>query len=845
MTDSNIESVLNGLSDKEVAEKVNQGLVNKFQEVEGRTYWRIVQENVFTFINLILAFIALLLIYFGRVSDGVIYFSVALLNILVGLVQEIQAKRKLNAISSLVSPKVTVIRSGKQVLISSQDIVEGDLVFVKSGDIISVDGIIIEGSLNNDESLLTGESHLIEKKIDSEVFAGSNVVTGTAYFKAHNVGEKSTANQINSKAKAYVRHLTPVQKEVNLAIRLLFVIAVTLGAMVAMAAYLSRTPLSESLQITAVILGIIPNSLFAMINLSYALGGVNILRKGALVQKLNAVESLSNVDILCLDKTGTLTTKNLILEEIVNVNAQKEDTYNQLLHDFVCGVNDPNATVDAIIKNLQISNNKSQVVVDQVPFSSTYKWSSIASQNHDIDQYLYLGAPEILIKYLTNWNEALQQKLEDAQEKGLRVVLFATGDKWSWIEDNKTPILPQKLQLNSVLIFSDQIRDDAQLALKKFYQAGVAIKIISGDNPKTVASLARQINLQNLKHDNKGTLVLLSGDEVDKLNDLELAQKIESVDIFGRITPHQKERLIKALIDSDHYVAMIGDGVNDVMSLKQASLSIAMQSGAQSAKSVADILLLKDSFASLPAGLIEGQKIRNGLEDVFKLFVSRILYLILLIIGVRIIGLPFPFTVKQASFISALTTGIPAIGLTLWAHSGYKKRNKLFNNVLHFVLPAAFTLAFFGLIILFAMTTIKLWNIRSIDNLQSLLSITTPQVQLALASSLPRFRSVLTVFLIFAGLCLNIFVSPPVKYMSFGSSHRSDWRPAILSCIIATGFCIGYLFPDLRNFWDLTYLNLTEIFLLILALGSWLVTITVFWKYRLLDKMLGIDFGTK
>jgi cation-transporting P-type ATPase E len=825
--------IMKGLTLSQVEVQKQNGLANNFIQPKGRTYSRIITENVFTFINILLAGISILLLLVGRIDDAVIYFSVALLNILVGLIQEIRAKQKLDTISHLVSPKAVVIRDGIEQKIYFQDIVQGDLVKLVAGDIIPVDGKIANGNCVVDEAILTGETDTINKNVNDELFAGTSIISGGCQFVATAVGSQSMANKINSKAKVYHRTLTPIQKEVNLVIRILFVITATLGAMVSMSAYLLKIPLSEHLQVAAVVLGIIPNSLFAMINLAYALGGVAILKEGALVQKLNAVESLSNVDVLCLDKTGTLTTKNLILEEIIEPNNQaNQKEVEKTLNIFVSSVTELNATASAIANKI-VPNNQ-QSLVAEIPFNSSYKWSGISYLNQETKQIesVILGAPEVIFG-TSQANSNLQEVIKIKQDLGLRCLLLAKSNTKLDFSDQKIPKLPSDLQIHGLLIFSDQIRDRAGDALAKFMEAGITVKIISGDNPETVLALAKQINLGD-------DIQIISGTELDKLNDDEWSKVVETTSIFGRITPDQKEKLIQTLQKNGHYTAMIGDGVNDVMSIKTANLGIAMESGSSLTRSVADILLLKDSFISLPQGLIEGQKIRSSLENIFKLYLVKILYLVILILSVRIVGLPFPFSIKQSSLISVFATGIPAIGLAIWSHSGVRKKSSIIDSVLHFVIPAAITLSFMAIGLLFGLTVLELYHIKDSLDLIRILSISNPDISAAFARAVPQLQTTLTIFLIFAGLILNIFVAPPHKSLSLGAESKGDFRPTILSISLGLLFAIVYFTPQLAKFWGLTLLTIPQLIIVILCLVSWILILSLFWKFKLVDKFLGI-----
>ncbi|MBC7406613.1 MAG: HAD-IC family P-type ATPase [Candidatus Parcubacteria bacterium] len=844
------------LTQAQVQDRIKLGQINTVQVIRGRSYSQIILENTITFINILLAGVSVLLIIFGKYSDAIIYFSVALINILVGLIQEISAKAKLDSIADLVSPKSRIIRSlinnlqPNEQLLPVNQIVLDDIIALGSGDIIPVDGVVISGGLLIDESILTGESDYLHKQSGLEVFAGTSVVSGTGTMQATKIGSSTMANQINSRAKVYHRELTPIQSEVNLIVRVLFLITVTLGGMSVLANLIVPRSIDESLQIAAVILGVIPNSLFALINLSYALGGVAILKKGALIQRLNAIESLSNVDVLCLDKTGTLTTKNLILEQAINLGAVTDIEQSKVLDDLINYSSELNATTQAIATSRQITNPASQKPLVEIPFNSSYKWSGVSvEQKTDYTKSkninIVIGASDVILNHFKATqnrtpqyqNQDLNLHVSTLQNQGLRCLIVATSNQILDLNNNQ-PILPNDLELISLLVFSDQIRDEAKETLDLFQQAGIAIKIISGDNPETVMALAKQIGVGK---DAK----MISGTELDNLPLDSWSAVVEDTTIFGRITPAQKEILIQTLNKNGHYTAMIGDGVNDVMSIKTAKLGISMESGSPVTRSVADILLLGDSFASLPQGLLEGQKIRNSLEDIFKLFLVKIIYLVMLIIGIRMVGLPFPFSIKQSSLIAIFTTGIPAIGLALWSHPGTKKGQSLLDSVLHFVIPSSISLGLFGTGLLFGLSWLELFKLKNTTEISRLLNFNSLEITQAFNLAIPELQTGLTLFLILAGLCLNIFVSPPIKRLSFGAVSRRDWRPTILSFVLFVILGGLYFNPITSNFLGLSRLGYDQIGVVVSTLIFWVITVSVIWRFRLIDKFLGIKLPQK
>jgi len=803
-------STPNGLSNSEVIDRIKQGQTNNYTVPGGRTYWHIFRENMLTAINIILATVALTLILVGRFSDGLIYFSVVFLNILVGLAQEIYAKFKLDQMSDLTSPKNQVVREGQIILIDNKSIVLGDLILVTAGEIIPVDGTVVKGQIESDESLLTGESNPIVKKIGDEVLSGSTVASGQIYFRATAVGENSMAAKISSKAKIYTRYFTPLQKEINLVLRILFTIVSVLAAIVGFGLYTTGQPFDDSVAIIAVILGIVPNSLMAMVNLAYAVGAVRILRRGALVQQLNAVESLSNVNILCLDKTGTLTSGQLVLEQIVTDFGELDShKASQQLQQFVSSITSFNSTTKAVLTKLTPSSKLN--LKEEVAFSSKYKWSGILDDNN---QALILGAPEILMTQIQDQKmiQAIQAQLDHYQSLGQRVLIFGrSSSSANILNSDNQPILPENLELVALIVLSDKLRDEAQTTIAKFQNVGVQIKIISGDSPKTVAALAKQIGFGNTK--------FISGLELAELNDLDFAQQVNQCSIFGRITPEQKERIVITLKESGNYVAMVGDGVNDVMSLKAANLGIAMESGSPATRSVAEIILLGDSFASLPVGLNEGQKIRSGLENVLKLYLSRVAFIVIIVIATYLAALPFPLGVKQKQLLSLIGNGLPSILLTLLARPKVNFSKSVLASVASLVIPAGISIAGFATLLLF-------W-LKWIDRMRSDIVITAAQNQVTLLS-----------FLIIASLILNVIISWP-KSDEDGKIPSADWRTLIsvgtsFGLIAVLAICVTV--PAIAKFLNLVPLTGFQIGSVIVILPIWTIAFLTLLRYRVINR---------
>jgi cation-transporting P-type ATPase E len=813
---------ITGLTTLEIAQRTKAGHVNISGQAEGRSYLGIILQNVFNFINIVLFGIGLLLVLIDRTSDALVYVSVLLLNSLIGTVQEIRAKIQLDKISLLTKPHVTVIRNGVVQKIQIKALVIDDILKLSAGDLIPVDALILEGVSQIDESLLTGESDLITKIAGQSISSGTFVISGICTAKVTQVGAKTIANQITDGSRAYKKVLTPLQKEVNLSIRVLMVLAFVFALLAIINAFFNQIPFEDSLPITAVIAGIIPNSLFVMISLAYAIGGIVLLRFGALAQQLNAIESISNVDILCIDKTGTLTTNKIILEKIIPIDTTLQNV-KSILTQFVSNSTTTTQTLEALYL---FKKDKNLDLIQEIAFSSEYKWSGFSFKNKKVQGTYILSAPEIAIDPANLPNTSFYKSLTIAQNKGLRVLLLSVSLQVLPLKAKNKPQIPPGMVPSALIIFKNELRKDVQTTLDQFKQSGVEIKIISGDNTSTVHSLAKQAGIFN------DQTQIISGPELAKLepDPFKLDKIISETSIFGRITPKQKEMIITTLKAQGKYVAMIGDGVNDALSIKKANLGIAMESGSQVTRNIADILLLKDSFTSLPRGLQEGQKIRNAIENVFNIYFSRVLYLLLIIISVSISGLPFPFTVKQNALISVVTAGIPAIWLTAFSNYGKPSKKKLTLSSLEFVIPAGFSLAVFSLFIYIGYGYFG-YLTHNQDH-QTIIKF--------LNKFTPHMRTVLTCFLIVSGLILNIFVSAPNQLLSLSKKVTANWYSTYFSMSSIFLFILVIQSPHFRSFWDLSRLSTLDLAIVFFSSLAWAISLKLITSYRLLSKLIEI-----
>lgn len=565
---------MQGLTESEARSRRERGLGNDTDTKSSRSYWDIARANLFTSFNNILFVIGVALIALGRYNDAVTSVGIGLANALIGTLQEIRAKRQLDRIALVSCPKVTVLREGREKDVAPGDVVEGDFMRVEAGDQVVVDGVMVgDGILEMDESLLTGEPDLIRKRAGDRLFSGSYGVTGTGYFEADKVGAASFANRLTATARNFQVVHTPLQRKVDFVVRVVMLVVAVMSVLILVAGLLEGLPTVRLVQIAAVLSGQVPYGLFLMVVVAYALGASAIAKQGALVQQINAVESLSNIDILCMDKTGTLTANRLVFEDVSPLHDTPVDEVRAQLGDFVRSAPSTNATNDAIIAGVP---GEERSVADAVAFASARKWSALAFDGPERRGVYAMGAIEMLEPYLSPEDIAsdapLSWQARSWSSQGLRVLLFAHNPDVTILHDEGgEPMLPPLTPL-AVIGLGDELRPAAKETIAAFEELGLELKVISGDNPHTVAALARRAGLPD-------DLRLVSGPELEAMDGDEFDRAAAENTVFGRIKPEQKERLVDALLRRDKRVAMMGDGVNDVPALKKASLGIAMQGG--------------------------------------------------------------------------------------------------------------------------------------------------------------------------------------------------------------------------------------------------------------------------
>ena len=824
--DVTTEAVPEGLSESEVLARRAAGQGNTVPSGTGRSYGRIVRDNVFNFINNVLFALGITLVALGRYLDALVSVGVVLANTVVSLYQEIRAKRMLDRIAVLTRPRATAVRAGVRREVDPSEIVLGDVLELEPGDQIVVDGQMVgRGRMEVDESMLTGESDAVTKAPGDPLFSGSFVVNGGGLMEVQKVGMESFAARIAAGAQAFRRVRTPLQEQVNLIIRALLLMVVYFEILVIVKALVDDTAFVETVRMSTVIVALVPNGLILAIALAYALGAVRMAGKGALIQQSNAVESLSHVDVLCTDKTGTLTTNNIKMDELLplgdSAQPEAETRIGRILGDYAASTMAGNRTTEAF---LDAYGGTARAVREEVLFSSARKWSALAFDDPDLPGVYVLGAPEIVAPYL----EAADGPDGHAAEwtaAGLRVLLLAHKAVLDGPLNGPdgTAELPEGLHPLALISLRDELRPLARETLEGFSAAGVQLKVISGDNPQTVAALAVQAGFP-------ADLRVVSGKELEGLGQGRLAEIADEATIFGRVTPQQKEELVDALRSRGRYVAMVGDGVNDVISLKRANLGIAMQSGSQAARGVADIVLLDDSFASLPYAFQEGQRIQNGMADILKIFMVRIFSKVLIIASVMAVG-GFPFSPRQGSMLSFFTAGLPTLAFAAWAPSGAPERGSLMGRLVRFVLPATLLQS------LMALGVYLLYLIPRENDFMLANPLATRAE--ALQYALPPAQSATAIFAALCGLLMILFTVPPSKFWTGGSPLRGDMRSAWLTLGLFVFFAVVLAVPLGRTLFELTALPFYEYLLIAAAAAVWALLTRLVWRTRLLDRFFG------
>ena len=661
-----------GLTTGEVADRIASGRTNAADTATSRSIWQIVKSNVLTRFNAILGALFVLIIITGSWADG-LFGLVLVVNSAIGIAQEYLAKRKLDRLALLNAPTTRVVRDGALLEIPTVGVVLDDLVELRTGDQVPADGRLLStAGLEVDEANLTGESDPVAKKVDDEVRSGTVVVAGTGRFVAAAVGDDSYANRIAAQARQFTRARSEIQESVDTLLKYItwiIVIALPLQIWAQYRANSGQGWREVVIRSTGGLVGLVPEGLVLLTSVAFLMAAVQLTRQQVLVQELPAVEGLARVDVVCLDKTGTLTVGEIAFEELLPLDSSAdEDLTDDLTAALGALADDPNAngTLKAVAEAVPAPHG--WVREQNIAFNSGRKWSAAAFSGRGT---WVLGAPDVLLDPA----DPTTEQVAELARQGRRVLLLA--DSTGALDGQE---LPDGLVPRALVVLSEQVRPDAADTLSYFRDQGVAIKIISGDSPTTVAAIARRVGLVF------GTDGVVDARTIGT-DPAELREVAEHTTVFGRVSPEQKRALVQALKLSGHVVAMTGDGVNDALALKDADIGVAMGNGAQATRAVAQLVLLDGRFSHLPNVLAQGRRVIGNVERVANLFVAKNVMSFVAIVTAAAFALPFPFLPRHLTLVSAVTIGIPAFFLAL----GPNKRRYVpgfLPRVLRFAVPA-------------------------------------------------------------------------------------------------------------------------------------------------------------
>lgn len=660
-----------GLTVSEVQQKKEQGLVNVTNNNIFKTKKEIIITHTITYFNFLNLFLGILVLISGQYKN-ITFMGVIIVNSIIGIIQEMKVKKLVDGLSVITASKARVIREGKEQEVPIDEVVLEDIVAVANGDQVCADCIVLESDgMEVNESMLTGESKPVRKKAGDRLLSGSFLVAGTGIGKVEHVGEENYAAQLAKKAKTKKRATSEMQRMIKRIIKVLGVLIIPIGILL----YRSQinvdgATFSESLVGTvAGVIGMIPEGLVLLTSVSFILGVGRLARKRALVQEMEAIEALARVNVLCLDKTGTITTGELEVMELAAVGDEEPERLEQVMNEMSYAFDDVNNTQKALMKRFK--QTKIWRISGKIPFSSDRKYRAIRFENEGC---YVLGAPEFLNKD----DEKLRQKVYGYSAEGLRVLLLGRcGDihEDTGEVENVVPV--------GLVVISDCIRPEAMDTFRYFREQQVDIKVVSGDNPMTVSQIAVKAGLEG-------------GERFIDANELpedfeELRREVGKYAVFGRVKPEQKQRIVQAYQANKQVVGMVGDGVNDVLALKDSDCGIAMAAGSDAAKQVAHIVLLDSNFACLKNIVSEGRTIITNIERVSSLYLTKTIYSVLLCVIFILLERAYPFIPIQLSWISTTAIGIPSFILAL-EHTESVNSSGFLRHVLRIALPSAVTM---------------------------------------------------------------------------------------------------------------------------------------------------------
>jgi len=783
-----------GLSSGEAAARLRK--LGPPPENSSRSTASIVAGNVFTLFNAIIGAFFVLDLGLGLYADS-IFGLIAVINSYIGIRQELKAKATLDELAVLVAPRAEVVRDGAAMELLGTEIVPGDVVQVGPGDQLIADGeVIASRGMTMDESLLTGESDGIRKGDGDRVLSGSFCVSGSGHYVVDAVRDESYAGQIAGEAKTFRHPPSPLQEEVNRVILASTYVMLPLAALLILSLKLRSVGLQSAAQTaTAGLVTLIPEGLVLLMSVTFAVAAVRLAKRATLVQQMSATESLAAVDTICVDKTGTLTAGELRLAGVEYADGVDPDAGAQALGRFAASAGDRNSTLETIAKQFPGQAGR---VTGEVPFSSEYKWSGISLNGGSGDATYVLGAPDILVEAgALTLPSRLAAKLEEETAAGRRVVAFGQTSE-ALPEDPAAGGAP-KLTPLALVVLEETLRPDAAETIATMREENVDLKLISGDAAATVTAVAYAVGVPR-------DAGVIEGPELPEDEEGLKKAALENT-IFCRIKPEQKKALVGALVAAGRYVAMIGDGVNDVPALKRARMAVAMGSGTQVTKGVADVVLLEDEFGRLPEAVGEGKRIARNIHRLGRLYLTKTVYAATLILLVAVPGFKFPFLPRHLTVAAFLTIGIPSFVLALMPSDGPLYRGRLLRALAAFAVPAGVATA-----------------------LGSILSFFL--VDVVAGASTAAGRTAATTTLIVLGLAFILLLE-----RGPGREHIAIQSNMLAMVMGLGGTFAGILaLPFLRDFFDLVLLSAPEWFLALFSAAIGLTIASLLWKLPQIER---------
>lgn len=668
-----------GLTSEEVRERIDNGQTNHTDISTQKTVGQIVKSNLLTYFNLIFLILTVLLCIVGSFRN-LTFLPVIIGNTVIGIFQELRAKKTLDKMSMLNAPHSIVVRDGEQQQIQSEELVKDDIIILSAGNQICADATVLSGSISVNEALLTGESDEIKKKSGDGLMSGSFVVSGQCYAKLDKVGNESYISKLTAQAKAMGDgEQSEMIRYINKLVKWVGIIIIPVGIILFCQAYImnGETFKKSVVSMVAAVLGMIPEGLYLLTTVALALSTIRLAKKQVLLHDMKSIETLARVDVLCVDKTGTITEPGMQVTELV-ISGRCGDAemdkraFAHLLADYSSVIEDNNATMEAI--RAYVDKNEiekgSRTLLKTQPFTSANKYSKVSFVEGD---YM-LGAPEFIMK---DRYDEISEEIEEYQSKGYRVLLMAeSGNDSSGLEKSFGGISPI-----GYIVLSNPIRENAESTFTYFKEQGVAIKVISGDNPATVSEVAKRAGIDGAEN---------YVDASTLASEKDIAEAVDKYTVFGRVTPKQKQLIVRALQKQKHTVAMTGDGVNDILAMKDADCSIAMASGSEAAAQAAQTVLLDSDFGRMPYVVYEGRQVVNNIQRSASLFLVKNIFSLLMAIFSAVFAITYPLEPSQISLISMFTIGLPGFLLALEPNRNRIEGNFMANVMLK-ALPAGLT----------------------------------------------------------------------------------------------------------------------------------------------------------